>query len=303
MKKASHFFIVLVALFAVISCRKEVVLKPKSGYEGQLFIESILYPGEEPKVFLSRSLPFFNKEVTPQELFARGAEVSITRGLEVDQLQPDSTFDKFRCRWNPFYKGTIPAVHGGTYELTVVFEGEIYKATTTINQPKIQIDELEYIPVFYDVYGGHDGLIVRLKDAPGEGNFYRFQMDRMIDTSRYHAHVFDGLQNNCTNGEQFLVTDLGRSIFSDENIDGQDMELFVEVSFEYRKGDAAEVYMLSLDKKSAAFFIELDNQLQSILNPFVEPVFLKSGIEGTLGVFGSAVRSDPVSFIYPQDNP
>ncbi len=105
-------------------------------------------------------------------------------------------------------------------------------------------------------------LIVRLKDVPGEGNFYRFQMDRLIDTSCYHAHLFDRLENNCTQGKQFLVTDLGCTIFSDENIDGQEMELYVEVSFEYRKGDEAIVFMLSLDEKSAAFFQELDNQLQ-----------------------------------------
>jgi hypothetical protein len=293
----------IIVLIAVLSCRKEVFLEPRSSYEEQLFIESMLYPGKEPKVFLSKSLPFFNEEVTPQEMFARGAVVSITRGTEVDQLQPDSTFDKFRCRWNPFYVGAIPVIHGETYTLKVIYEGETYTASTTIDQPKVQIDELEYTPEFFDVYGGHDGLIIRLKDAPGEGNFYRFQMDRWIDTSRYHAHVFDGLANNCTQGEQFLVTDLGRTVFSDENIDGEDMELFVEVSFEYRKGDEAEVYILSLDRKSAAFFQDLDNQLQSILNPFVEPVFLKSQIEGALGVFGSAVRSDPVAFVYPQDNP
>jgi hypothetical protein len=302
-RKIAQSLIYLTVLFAAFSCRKDIVLEPKSSYPGEVFIESILYPGEEPKVFLSKSAPFFNKEVTPQELFARGADVRIARGAEVDQLLPDSTFDKFRCRWTPFYKGSIPVVYGQTYELTVRYEGEVYTAATTIDQPKVEIDELEYTPLFYDVYGGHDGLIVRMKDAPGPGNFYRFQMDRWIDTSRYHAHVFDGLVNDCTQGEKFLVSDLGRTIFTDENIDGQAMDLFVEVSFEYREGDEAEVYILSLDEKSAAFFQDLDNQLQSILNPFVEPLFIKSAMEGALGVFGSAVRSDPVHFVYPQDNP
>jgi hypothetical protein len=77
----------------------------------------------------------------------------------------------------------------------------------------------------------------------------------------------------------------------------------IEVSFEYEEGDSAFIYLQSLDDQSAAFYDDLDKQLQSILNPFVEPVFLHSTIEGVLGVFGSAVRSDPVAFVYPQVNP
>ncbi|MCB0687427.1 MAG: hypothetical protein KDC53_12920, partial [Saprospiraceae bacterium] len=81
------------------------------------------------------------------------------------------------------------------------------------------------------------------------------------------------------------------------------MQMNIEVAFEYEQGDSATIYLQSLDKNAAIFYDELDKQLQSILNPFVEPVFLHSTIEGALGVFGSAVRSNPVQFIYPQDNP
>jgi len=101
----------------------------------------------------------------------------------------------------------------------------------------------------------------------------------------------------------FFTRDLGRVIFSDTDNDGATEEENIEVSYEYLQGDEATVYLQSLDKASAAFFKELDEQLQSILNPFVEPSFLHSAIEGTLGVFGSAVRSDPFPFVYPQDNP
>ena len=302
MKTARYLFLLL-SFFAAISCRKEVNIKLDTAYEGQLFIESILYPGEVPKVYLSVSQPFFNEEVTPQEMFARGAQVSLFNGTETELLQPDSTFDKFRCRWVPFYQGAIPTEHGKTYELTVAFAGKTYTATSTIRQSKVNIDDIEYTAEFFDVYGGHDGVILRFKDVPGEKNFYRFQMNRFLDTSRHHAHILEVIENDCTNGEKFWITDLGRTIFRDENSDGKEMELNAEVSFEYLRGDTAYIFLQSLDEKSAAFFEDIDNQLQSILNPFVEPVFLKSTIEGTIGVFGSAVRSDPVLFIYPQDNP
>lgn len=302
MKTVKYLFLPLLFL-AVLSCRKDVNIKPKGAYESRLFIESLLYPGEVPRVYLSLSQPFFNEESAPQEMFARGAEVRLSNGTQEELLRPDSTFDKFRCRWAPFYRGEIPAEYGKTYELTVTFQGKTYTAKTTINQAKVNLDEVEYTPEFFDVYGGHDGVILRFRDAPGEKNFYRFQMDRFLDTSRHHAHILEVLINDCTNGEKFWTTDLGRTVFRDENNDGQPMELYAEVSFEYRRGDTAYIYLQSLDETSAAFYEDIDNQLQSILNPFVEPVFLKSAIDGTLGVFGSVVRSDTVLFIYPQDNP
>ena len=143
-----------------------------------------------------------------------------------------------------------------------------------------------------------------LTDAPGEGNFYRFQMNRMIDNTRLHAHVLDVITSTCTDqGELFQVIDYGRTIFSDENIDGRPMELLVEVSFEYLEGDTTWIFIQSLDEKAAKFYQNLDDQLLSIVNPFVEPVFLKSQVTGTIGVFGSAVLSDSVLFVYPQDFP
>jgi hypothetical protein len=77
-----------------------------------------------------------------------------------------------------------------------------------------------------------------------------------------------------------------------------------EVSFEYSEGDSTWITMQSLDKKAALFYKDLDDQLITIVNPFVEPVFLESRITGgAVGFFGSAVLSDSVLFIYPQDNP
>ena len=295
------FFVLLIG---ITSCKKDIEVSPNSTFEGQLFIESILIPGKLPRLFLSNSLPFFDSNVTPQEVFARGASAMISSNSLTDFLAPDSTFDKFRCRWVPFYKGSFLTQSGQTYDLLVTYRGKTYTATTTIDQPQVRIESVEYIEEFFDIYGGHDGVRIKFVDAPGLGNFYRFQMNRMMDKTRLHAHVLDVIKSDCTqDGEKFLTTDLGRIIFSDENIDGQLLDLLLEVSFEYREGDTTYVFMQSLDNNSAEFFQDLDDQLQSILNPFVEPVFLDTKIEGAIGVFGSAVLSDSVLFIYPQNNP
>lgn len=293
----------LMLLVITVSCQKDIEITPKSKFQEELFIEGILYPGKVPRIYISRALPFFRPEVTPQEVFARGATVVITnRGVQ-STLQADSTFDPFRCRWIPYYEGGAAAQQGETYDLSVSYKGRSYSASTTIDQAKVNISSVEYTEEFFDVYGGHDGVIITLQDVAGAINYYRFQMNREIDNERLHAHTLGDVRSDCTNGEMFPITDLGRTVFSDENIDGQLLTMPIEVSFEYKEGDSTWIFMQSLDVRAAKFYKSVNSQLESIFNPFVEPVFIDSQIEGALGVFGSAVRSDSVLFIYPQDNP
>jgi hypothetical protein len=303
MKRTKFLLMPLVCL--LIECKKDITIDFPPQHNSQVFIEGMLYPGERPHIFISTSNSFFSENVTPQQVFARGAVVRIWGDSTVDVLTPDSTFNTFRCRWEPYYGGNIAAEYGKTYTLEVSYEGKTYTATTTINQSKPVIESVEYIENFYDTYGGHDGVIVTVDDHAGTQDYYRFQMNRTIDTSRHHAHVLDEFVNTCVSGpdEKFPVKDIGRIIFNDENADGQKIVMPVEVTYEYRKGDSGWVFMQSLDKNSAEFYKDLDDQLQAIYNPFVEPVYIHTKIEGALGVFGSAVLSDSVLFIYPQDNP
>ena len=298
-------FILSTVLFCLIAagCQKEIVIKPIQ-HSPKIFIEGMLYPGKKPQIYVSKSNPFFSSRVTPQQIFARGAVVKISTSTTIDVLVTDSTFNKFRCRWEPFYLGSIAAEHGTSYTLTVYFEGKTYSASTTISQRAPKIESIEYTPAFYDVYGGHDGVIVSIKDHQVVGDYYRFQMNRMIDNSVLHAHVLDVFVNNCTQPDElFEVRDIGRVVFSDKNVDGQKIVMMVEVTYEYSKGDEGLIFIQSIDKSSAAFYIEIDKQLQAIKNPFVEPVFINTKIEGAIGVFGSAVSSDSVLFVYPQDHP
>lgn len=287
-----------------LSCQKELSLQFDAQHNKKVFIEGMLYVGKKPKIYISTSNAFFSKQVTPQEVFARGATVTIKQGVSKDILRPDSTFNKFRCRWEPYYIGQIESEYGKTYTLEITFEGKSYSSTTTINQLKPKIDKVEYTADFVDVYGSHDGVIIELTDNQNTADYYRFQMDRIIDTGVKHAHVLDIFINTCTKkDEEFPVTDIGRIVFTDEFNNGKKMKLPIEVTYEYSKGDEGIIYLQSLDKKSAAFYKDLDDQLQAIQNPFVEPVFIKTQIPGALGVFGSAVLSDSILFVYPRDNP
>jgi hypothetical protein len=293
----------LILLFA--GCKKDINIDFSQTHISKVFVEGMLYPGKIPQIFISKSNSFFSTKVTPQQVFARGAVVKIINENTVDSLVTDSSYNKFRCRWEPFYRGNIAAQYGKTYRLDISLEGKNYTATTTINQSRVSIDTIKYAEEFFDIYGAHDGLIITVTDHAGTADFYRFQMNRIIDTSRHHAHVLDKFVNTCVSGptEKFAVKDIGRIVFNDENADGQKIIMSIEVSFEYKKDDVGWVFIQSLDKNSAEFYRDLDDQLQAIRNPFVEPVFINTKIPGAIGVFGSAILSDSVRFVFPIDNP
>ncbi|MCB0684981.1 MAG: hypothetical protein KDC53_00610, partial [Saprospiraceae bacterium] len=251
-----HTILSLILLFNV-SCQKDIEFgKVNSNYDQQLFIEGILYPGENPKIYISIGVPFFNKKVNPQEIFARNLQVEITGPNYTETLQADSIFDKFRCRWTPFYAGAKLIEYNAEYQLKVREGNNIYTATTTISQSQVNLNTVEYSANFYDVYGGHDGVILTVKDPEKEINFYRFQMNRMIDNTRKHAHILDVIDTHCTtDGELYPVTDLGRTVFSDGVLNGKTMQMNIEVAFEYEQGDSATIYLQSLDKDSTSIFI------------------------------------------------
>ena len=294
---------VIIAVLLISACQKVININFPQNHESKIFIEGMLYPGKLPQIFISKSNSFFSAKVSPQQVFARGATVKITNGTTVDVLVVDSTFNKFRCRWEPFYRGNIAAVYGKNYTLEISFEGKTYTANTTINQKTVAIESVVYTPEFIDVFGAHDGVIITITDNPGRQDFYRYQMNQMIDTSRHHAHVLDKFINTCVSGpnEKFAVKDVGRIVFTDENADGQKIIMSIETAYEYKKNDTGWVFIQSLDKNSAEFYRDLDDQLQAIQNPFVEPVFINTKIKDAIGVFGSAVLSDSVRFIYPRD--
>ncbi|MCW3076339.1 MAG: hypothetical protein JWO32_948 [Bacteroidetes bacterium] len=285
-------------MLTLFGCQKDIKIKQLPS-ENQLSIECILYPGKVPQVYLSTSIAFFDRNTSPSQLFARNASVSVT-GSSTDVLVMDSAFDSFRCRWVPFYKGVIPAQAGQSYLLKVTYNGKSYSATTTISQPKTVISSTSYAPSFHDVYGDHEGVIVNFEDYPGKENFYRYRMNRVADSSVYGGSNLGSIHSICTNGALFFISETGRSVFFDKGVDGQNLKIVVEPAFTHQQDDTGYIFIESIDKNSAEFYDNLDKQKLAQFNPFIEPVFIKTKIEGCIGVFGSAVVSDSVLFVYPE---
>src|SRR5882672_6877143 len=95
--------ILSIVLFTAIllntACKKDITINFPPDHTSKVFIEGMLYPGKLPQIFISKSNSFFSSKVSPQQVFARNAVVKITSGTTADVLVPDSTFNKFRCRW------------------------------------------------------------------------------------------------------------------------------------------------------------------------------------------------------------
>ena len=302
-----NFKIIIITIWAALlgiaqSCQKNIVIDPPA-YQSKPVIECLLRPGTAPKVYVSRSAPFFNSEATPSVLFISDAEVAIAGGGEQETLKTDSVFDHFFCRWQPFYLGKIATKPDVTYQLTVKIGDKTYTATTTTNVLPVEMDEVSYTNSFRDAYGEHQGIIIDFTDPAGVENFYRFHITREVDSTAETIDAYE-YRSHCIGAGTTIIEDIGWFVYSDKNADGQISRIIMEPSHTYQENEVAIVRLQTLDKKAAAWFDHLDKLKQASLNPFIEPVILKDfQFKGALGVFGSVnLSEEAMELVFPEDN-
>lgn len=298
MKKITQILTLLIIGNFVISCEKTIIIQSPP-YIGQLSISCLLIVGENPKLYLSKSVEFFSTKVSSTDLFISDAVVKISSGNQTDILKPSSERNSFLCQDEYYYLGKIPAEFGKTYQLEVSYQGKTYNAQTTINQSKPKLNAVTYTPKFNDVYGEHEGIILDFDDIPNQRNNYRFFMKRDVDSTIRTANN-KTYRTECNGANKFSVIEVGRSVYPDQNNTNSRMSFVIEPAFTHKKGQKAEVFLQTMDSQSAIFYDAIDRQKLATYNPFVEPVFLKSQIVGCIGVFGSMNISDPVDFEYPE---
>lgn len=301
MKKAPFPIALLLPLLALAACTKTIPVE-LDAYEERVAIESLLLPGTAPTVYLNKTVPFFAPNQTPSDLFLRGAEVVITSSEGADFLKADSIFNGFWCRYEPFYGGQIEIKDNMTYTLTVTINGETYTATTVTDVPAATIDSVSYTNNFVDIFGGHEGVIVDFLDIAGQPNQYRFQMDRPLDNRHETVDDFEYSSTCLAEGESFVIQEIGRLVYFDTNFDGAPVRFVSEPAYINFKDDPGVVYIQSLNRDVAEFYDVLDRQREANINPFIEPVFLDSNIEGAIGVFGAINRSEGIDFLFPEDS-
>jgi hypothetical protein len=288
--------IVLFSLF-VSGCEKNITI-PQPRYDSRLSIECGLEVGVVPTLYLYKTVPYFNT-VDVSQLFVKDAVVKITNSSSADDLAIDSTYNYLKCVYDYFYKGKISVEANKYYQLTILYNGITYSASTNTNNTAVTIDSIGYTDTFKDIYGEHEGVIPYFHDIPNQANYYRYEMTRTVDTTmKYSGGKINSL---CIGSGSVTVLEEGRSVYNDLNLNGGQVRLVIEPAFSHRTGSVGLVRIQTIDKVIYDFFDQLDRQKLGQLNPFVEPVFLSVGQFGNkaIGYFGSIARSAPVQFIFP----
>ena len=282
------------------SCEKTITIAPPS-YKSKVSIQSMLEPDSLPIVYFNRTVPYFDKKVSFADLVIRNVTVKISNGTSMDILLLDSVYDRIYCQYNYYYKGYAPVQLNKTYTLTITSGTEIYTATaSTSNLSKATIDSTAFTPVFKDLYGEHEGVIVYFKDIAGQTDYYRYEMVRYVDTTTKKAS--EKIVSLCLGRDSVKVDELGRSVYSDIGQNGLPVKIVIEPAYSHKAGTEGKVYIQTIDKNAFDFFDQLDKQKQAQFNPFVEPVFLRDGQFGSkaVGYFSAMVKSNPEAYIYPE---
>ncbi|MBA4053972.1 MAG: hypothetical protein C0490_04600 [Marivirga sp.] len=298
-------FLLLVIASNMFKCQTEVAL-PQLPYEERVIIQGVMEPDSVPIVHFNRTVPYLSATTDAAKLVIRNADITVTTSGESDQLALDSTYLPLDCRYDYFYKGSIKAKRNTTYTLTIIDGAKTYTATTTTALTPVTIDSVSYTPAFKDLYGEHEGVITYFKDIPDEENYYRFEMLRAADVSSRDVtgNNRDLLVPCLQEGDTIMFREIGRSVYSDENLKSQQIKLIIEPALTHEVVVVIFVRIQTIDKSTYEFYEQLDGQKLAQYNPFVEPVFIKDGQFGkaAAGFFGSMVRSEPVRFEMPLDD-
>lgn len=293
------YVVYVLALVAFISCKETDIVVSQPLYTNRVSIQCALEVGELPQLFFYKTIPFFDV-ASLREVFQDSAIVKISNSFETDSLYKDSTYNYLKCEYEYYYKGTMPVKADEEYLLEIVIGDKKYTSTTKTNLQAVHIDSVGYIHAFMDVYGEHEGVIPYFHDIPNATNYYRYQMSRAIDTTMKYRE--GKIYSACIGDKTVPITELGRSVFSDDNTNGDQLNMVIEPAYSHKKDLVGYVQIQTIDQNSFEFYDQLDKQKLGQLNPFVEPYFLKDGQFGqdAVGFFGAMVKSDSVMFIFPE---
>lgn len=269
-------------LLLLVACEKTVTFNLNE-VPPKLVVEATIENGQQPLVYLSRSLGYFSS-ISPDSIaasFVHDAEVYISNGTRTHKLK------EYSIRiggYNAFYFSTdsaslLTAVTGElntTYDLRIVWQGKEYTARTHIPRITRQIDSLYWKPAPAGNIPYKVVLMIKATDAPGYGDYIRYF------TSQNSDPFYPGLN----------------SVFDDQVIDGTTYEIPVErgvprfnslgenYSF-FDRGDTVTLKLCNIDKATYDFWRTMEFSYSSIGNPFSSPTKVQSNISGgALGYFG-----------------
>lgn len=290
----------------VFSCQEQEITVPQPPYVSKISIQGIVEPDSLPLVYLNRTVPYLDGSTNTSDLIIRNAIVKVISNEGTDILRLDSTYSKVDCRYNYYYKGSIPTKLNTSYTLEITDGLQVYTASAVTSLKQVKIDSVTYVQVFKDIYGEHEGVITYFKDIPNENNYYRYEMLRAVDSTVRRGEK--KLYGSCLANDTVMYREIGRSVYTDLNLEGLQINIVAEPALTHAPDTTKGYYVVgyvriqSLDKAAYDFYDQIDRQKLGIYNPFLEPTFLSEGQFGkdVIGFFGSRIRSEPVRFVFPE---
>jgi hypothetical protein len=286
-------------LLLLVSCQKNISVSPPP-YANKVSIQCLIEADSVPILYLNKTVPYFDNAIKKNQLVIRNAQVSISSAAGNDPLTLDSLFDKIDCQYNYFYKGKNKILANTTYQLNIVSGLQTFRASAATEMIPPVIDSITYTAKFNDINGEHEGVIVYFRDNAAQINFYRYELLRYVDINTKKAE--SPIVSACLGKDSILTHEIGRAVFNDKGLQGQQIKIVAEPAYSHSKGTKGLIYMQAIDKNTYDFFNQLDQQKIASGNPFVEPVFLKPGQFGdqAIGFFSAKKNSVPHVFIYPE---
>src|SRR5690348_3949655 len=97
----------ITAYILFTACEKNIAVSLPA-YSEKVSIQSMIEPDSVPVVYFNKTVPYFDKKITFQDLVIRNAQIRLQSSFGNDSLRLDSVFDRIYCEYDYFYKGRLP---------------------------------------------------------------------------------------------------------------------------------------------------------------------------------------------------
>lgn len=317
MTKIFPYLILILVAFSSCVSNTDLSL----GFKERTVVYSVLLEGSEPQIFFYKSEPFEISISNKPIRFIDNAEVYLIFNGEKVPLSLEKKYQKsvFFGFFEPedlitdsilvsYYTAPIRILPNVRYQLEAIINGETITAETTVPATPEVTETSIVTEIQTDDEGlkyNVDYLQIKFNDIIGKENFYKYRVfynQELIIEQKDSNGVFLGF-DTIKVGYNYLR---GRFI-SDDNDDGEVFTIkFMLNNRVNTYGDSTYVFSLmsnviSYDPSLIRFNSSLSNQQQDdggVLDPFKEPVLVKSNINGGLGIFTSRTESIIVTTAY-----
>lgn len=280
-----RFFWIVFSFFplAFVGCQQEIEVDLPD-YEPKMVVEGTIENGKPAMVILSKSIPYFSNidlNYLLNNVFIRDAEVYVTSSDgEMERL----TFQY--CADSPvmfaYCGNNIRGKENTSYTLTINYDGQTYKATTTI--PKTFDLEKLWFSTISEFFNADTMRTIRIQmtDNPAEENYYTFQLKLSCPSFKDRLWTYTvpiAFDDKSISGitfnyelERYGYSTMFSYMMSEEERQAQERITF-------RPGDTVYVKHSQIDYNSYRFLVTGGTEAIMGSSPFSNPAPVVSNIE------------------------